>query len=98
MIDLSSMIRNSKTRVTEFVVKPLEFNDGVTLSVQASRYHYCIPRDNLGPWTHFECGYPSAWLPELAPYAETPDTTETVFALVPEEVILKIIEKHGGLK
>lgn len=46
--------------------------DGFSVSVQASRTHYSMPRDNDGPYTHVECGY--ARYPEgKSPLA--PDTT-----------------------
>jgi hypothetical protein len=72
--------------------------DGWTVSIQASTYHYCSPRDDFGPYTSFELGFPSALEPELAPYAEDPDTTKTVFARVPLETVLMLINRHGGVK
>jgi hypothetical protein len=36
------------------VAKPIRCNDGVEISVQASKYHYCSPKDSTGPWTHVE--------------------------------------------
>lgn len=38
--------------------------DGFSLSVQASHTHYCSPKNDTGPWTTVEVGYPSA-PPEL---------------------------------
>jgi hypothetical protein len=29
-------------------------NDGSVLSIQASKYTYCTPRQDQGPWTHVE--------------------------------------------
>ena len=43
-----------------YVVDRIVCADGHTLSVQASETHYCTPRDNRGPWTHVEVGYPTA--------------------------------------
>lgn len=75
-------------------------NDGFSMSVQASRYHYCCPRENDAfPYTTFEIGFPSKRIPEANEYAEEPKRhTKTVFGYVPLEVVLKIIKKHGGLK
>lgn len=35
-------------------VSHITCKDGTTLSVQASKYHYCKPREDTGPWTHVE--------------------------------------------
>jgi len=72
--------------------------DGFTFSVQASSSHYCTPRsDDAHAYTNFEVGFPSILEESLAPYAETPGTTETVFGWVPLRVIVYLIEKHGGV-
>lgn len=73
--------------------------DGFTMSVQASATHYCTPRDNSGPWTEFEVGYPSKREQLLLLYAEQPKhLTDTVYSCVPEDLILAVIKKHGGVK
>ncbi len=72
--------------------------DGFEFSVQASANHYCTPRtDYANAYTHFEVGYPSQYEESLAPYAETPDTTETLFGWVPLAVIVYLVNKHGGI-
>ena len=38
--------------------------DGVSLSVQASEHSYSSPRDNKGPYTKVEVGFPSETPPE----------------------------------
>ena len=43
-------------------------NDGFSLSVQASRDHYSIPRNNEGPYTHVEVGFPSESDALLTPF------------------------------
>jgi hypothetical protein len=79
--------------------KSIICNDGLTLSVQASRFHYCCPRDDNGPWTNVEVGFPSEKCEELMEWAETPeDPTGTVYGYVPIEVVEGLIEKHGGMK
>lgn len=78
---------------------PIVCKDGFTFSVQAGASNYSTPRnDEADAYTHFEVGYPSILEESLAPYAETPDTTETVFGWVPLQVIVYLIEKHGGVK
>lgn len=32
----------------------MRLGDGTTLSIQASEFHYALPRDNVGPYTHVE--------------------------------------------
>ncbi len=74
--------------------------DGTTLSVQASEYHYCTPRDNYGPYTHVEVGYPTA-VPHdaMLRYAEeSSDPTCTVYGYTPVEVVNEFIELHGGIQ
>lgn len=76
--------------------------DGFSMSVQANEYAYCLPRDNEGPYTHVECGFPSSkpLTQALLDYAElcgTDDYTETVYGYVPIEIVLAEFEAHGGL-
>lgn len=83
----------------------LKAADGFTVSVQASEYHYCVPRKNEGPYSHVECGYPSElptakneWLPApWAKWAETPNTTQTVFAYIPIIEVAREFARRGGL-
>ena len=69
--------------------------DGERVSVQASAHHYCSPRDNAGPYTHFEVW---CW-----PEAETPPEFEACggsvddpAAQVPLADVLAYITRHGG--
>lgn len=72
--------------------------DGFSVSIQASRGHYCTPREDfLEDYDTVELGYPSEGLEELADYAEDEDLTKTVYAQVPIEILEKIISKHGGI-
>jgi hypothetical protein len=80
------------------IAKPLVCRSGLKMSVQASETHYCTPRNNLGPWTHFEIGFPSEEVAALLPYAEEPgNPTGTVYGWVPAEVIEQVIADNGGL-
>lgn len=73
--------------------------DGFTMSVQAGDGIYCSPRDNGGHWYAFEIGYPSEKEDLIMEYAETPeDPTNTVYDYVPIDVVVAVIEKHGGMK
>ena len=75
-------------------------NDGYSISVQASEFHYCSPRLNgLQDYESVELGYPSAEDELINEYAEDAlDYTDTVYGYVPIEVVEKLIEKHGGIK
>lgn len=73
--------------------------DGFSVSVQASATHYCTPRDNVGPYTEFELGFPSeasALIQEYAEDAENP--TGTVYGHVPLKTVLALLASHGGVK
>jgi hypothetical protein len=66
--------------------------DGTTLSVQASRTHYCSPRDDIGPYTEVEVWNVSA--------AEVPDfeySGDEPFAYVDINSVVAFIDRHGGL-
>lgn len=88
-------------RVMNIVIRPkLILQDGTTISVQASSGHYCIPRDNDGPYSHVEVGFPSVrpepWS-EWSQYAEEPsEPTETVYGCVPIGLVLDFIKAHGS--
>jgi hypothetical protein len=76
--------------------------DGFVISVQASRVHYCSPREDVGPWYLVECGYPSErpkpWTGKSGwkQYAETPsDPTGTVYGWVPVEMVEWLLRSHG---
>ena len=75
-------------------------NDGYSISVQASAFHYCSPRLNgLQDYKSVELGYPSVEDELINEYAEDDlDYTDTVYGYVPIEVVEKLIEKHGGIK
>lgn len=73
--------------------------DGVTLSVQASRHHYCTPRNDEGPYTTVEVGFPSVRPPvSWKPYCEDwKDPTNTVYGCVPVALVAHFVKRHGGM-
>lgn len=83
----------------ERVVPRLVCKDGFSMSVQASSYHYCSPReDNAFNYMSVEVGYPTERVEELMEYAEDPaDPLGTVYGWVPVEVVNKVINQHGGI-
>ncbi len=76
--------------------------DGFDLSVQAGEYLYAMPRDDHGPWSHVEVGFPSErpepW-DDWRRYVEDADfPTRTVYGHVPLELVEALIESHGGVR
>ena len=71
--------------------------DGFGISIQASRTSYCIPQNDIGPYTQVELGFPT--IPDflISKYAEMPDSlTETVYGYVPVGIVKALLIKHGG--
>lgn len=73
--------------------------DGFRISIQASEYHYCLPRVNgADSYESVELGFPNREDELIMEYAEDPDDpTETVYGFVPIEIVNQLIEKHGGI-
>ena len=65
--------------------------DGTSLSVQASEYHYCSPRNNEGPYTEVEVWCASAPVTEFGYSEDGPS------AYVPIEDVVRFIDNHGGM-
>ena len=80
------------------IIPKIVCNDGFEVSVQVGASHYCTPRENHGPWTHVELGFPNMVDDSLLEYAEMPDIpTETVYGWVPVMDLMEIFEEHGGI-
>ena len=74
--------------------------DNFRMSVQASRNHYCHPKENGIDisYTSVEIGFPTEKEDLLMDWAEDGDKpTETVYGYVPVSVVIDVIEKHGGV-
>lgn len=70
--------------------------DGFSISVQASQFAYCTPRNDTGPYSTVECGYPSEKVSELMKYAEnSEDPCNTVYGWVPIEIVKSVLKSHG---
>ena len=82
----------------------IECVDGTTLSVQASQYCYCEPRDDDGPYVRkevgFICGADGAPLTPPSSWADFADGEfpSDVYGYVPVEMIEEFIVEHGGRK
>jgi len=73
--------------------------DGFSMSVQASRHNYCTPRvDDARAYDEVEIGFPNAYEPLIAKYAEDDeDYTGTVYGWVPADIVTLVCVKHGGV-
>lgn len=98
-MDINKYLAESEDRVRGWNAPRIVCRDKFEISVQASEYHYCAPRDREGPWIEVECGYPSAHPGEpMMAYCESPETpTETVYGYVPVGIVEALIESHGGM-
>ena len=72
------------------------------MSVQASRDHYSVPRDDQGPYTHVEVAGPSEWEDLLLPYRDKSEPAicgmrPMMYGRVPARVIRQVISKHAGM-
>ena len=72
------------------------------MSVQASRDHYSVPRNDLGPYTHVEVAGPSEWEDLLLPYRDKSEPAicgmrPMMYGRVPARVIRQVISKHAGM-
>jgi len=123
----------------------IECIDGFMMSVQASSMHYCTPRENQGPYSEVEVGYPSerptkdwesyfegtwqaigivgtikrvwedrssfkyalrtglsnkSWwyFKRLVEGILLDNATNSVYAYVPINLVISLIESHGGMK
>jgi hypothetical protein len=67
--------------------------DGFVVSVQASRSHYCVPKDNFGPWTHVEVAFPTSPIEGWGKWR----TSDSVWAAVPVPNVIGLLLSHGGV-
>jgi len=84
----------------DFCICPaLQCADGFIMSVQASRMHYCQPREDMedGDYSHWEIGFPSHPEIHLRCYYRGGDPTQSIYEYVPTQVVNDIIAKHGGI-
>lgn len=74
-------------------------NDGFFMDIQADQFEYCIPQNDIGPYTHVCVDSPSDPAELLAPYAHlySNSTHEVFFPYVPLPIVARVIEIHSGL-
>lgn len=73
-------------------------NNGKSVSVQASYYHYCEPRNNLGNYYLIEAGFPDCIPPDSwFKYAEDfENPMETVYGYMPVGLVTEFVVANGG--
>ena len=93
--------RPTRVRKRKETLPPIQCNDGFTMSVQASRDHYSEPRDDQGPYTAVEVGYPNRLEDLMLPFADKATTvageTPTLYVRVPAHIINAVVSKHAGI-
>ena len=68
------------------------------MSIQADEFVYCLPRDNDGPYTAVEIGFPSHHEELIIDWAEDKASpTQTVYGYVPSHIVSLVLAKHGGM-
>lgn len=73
-------------------------NDGFTVSIQTSAFHYCAPRETVRDHLSVELGFPSQEDELINEFAEDNSKyTDTVYGYVPIKVVEELIFKHKGI-
>ena len=97
MFDLNDYIKNNRTGSNGHV-KHITCKSGLTMSVQATSFTYCHPRNDEGPYLAVEVGFPSVKVDALMEYVEDASRpTDTVYAYVPTTLVEQIVNDNGGL-
>jgi hypothetical protein len=99
-VSIVDHIKKQKAKTGEFAIDQVTCADGFQVSCQASKFHYCIPREDNADWTHIELGYPSAKPTiKIRTFAEDKsDLLGTVYGYVPVKLVDEMLVKHGGIK
>jgi hypothetical protein len=75
--------------------------DGFSFSCQCGYGMYSLPKHLSimdGEVTHFELGFPTKSDDLILEYAEDRNKpTKTIYPFVPIEVVIELINKHGGI-
>ena len=80
--------------------------DGFSISIQASEYNYCSPKENGHSviYTEVELGFPNReddlikkYVEDLSKDNEDIDYTGSVYPYVPSRIVALMIASHGGI-
>ena len=86
--------------------KHIKCVDGFSISIQASEYNYCSPKENGNSviYTSVELGFPNREDNSIKEFSEDyaePDKdidyTESVYPYVPSHIVALMIASHGGM-
>jgi len=86
--------------------KRIKCVDGFSISVQASEYNYCSPKENGHSviYTQVELGFPNReddlikeYVEDLSRGDEDIDYTGSVYPYVPSHIVALMIASHGGM-
>lgn len=93
--------RNDDGRNLHFTPR-IECADGFSMSVQGHWGAYCEPRISFSGtgYSSLEIGFPSEREELIMPYIDgrDGDPIGSVYGYVPVDVIVAVVEKHGGFK
>ena len=92
--------REKKKQARKKINRAICCRDGFRMSVQASRDHFCVPRADVGPYTHVEVASTNELEELLLPFADGPQIVGTrpeLYVRVPAEVVRAVIRKHAGI-
>lgn len=86
--------RDSETGLT----RPFVCADGVSFSVQASRLHYCSPRETVDPSLYKSVEVlASTELTELSEFFSARYEGDYLYSFCPIELVNSVIIGHGGI-
>lgn len=79
------------------IARSIVTKEGVRLSIQASRTHYCSPQNNSGPYKSVEVmvlegDHPQEFIDHHGRSAE-----DGMYGWMPVKLIESVIHSHGGL-
>ena len=86
--------------------KRIKCVDGFSISIQASEYNYCSPKENGHSviYTAVELGFPNReddlikeYVEDLSKDDEDIDYTSEVYPYVPSHIVALMIASHGGM-
>lgn len=96
---LEQFIEDTKNSPAGVIRPHLTCRDGYTMSVQASSCLYCMPeKDCLEKYNEYEVrGETSKKIKEFEKWVNNSEDEYPLYAYVPEEEIIKLINAHNGL-
>lgn len=89
--DLQNMLTASKKG--KYLIPAIVCRDAFTFSMQASKHHYCSPRNNEGPWEKVEL-----LLPVEDALLEAYRDGTGIYGYVPLEEVVALVNRHCGLQ